>query len=217
LFHHTYSFDVSKFHKNLESIITGPSGLDLDNLHRSIRTLAQAPSETMKKALEDIRFDEEWVDGELSEPNRWYMIVLATELEESPNIPIWGRNVLGRALPLMNWDKASVDLLLLGKSLNLLPSTSMNSDFAHTFTFLTQFACWLGEADLRFLLKKLEEAKQHYVSPSDAVLESIQSYTALLGYDSSGSASFLKEALDSASTMVNSPLSRGHALLISSD
>jgi hypothetical protein len=211
---HTYSFDISKFHKDLESQLIGPTSVGLDQLHRTAMSLMQSPSETMKTALADMRFDEEWVDGELSEPNRWYMILLASKLQESPNTSPLSRNILRRVLPLMNWDEASVDLLLLGKSLNKLPRLISDSDLAQEFTYVTQFGHWLDQDDLQHLLMKLEKTKQDYVSPSEAILKAFQDYADFAGYESSF---LLKYTFDTAIAMVSSPLSRGHVLLITMD
>ena len=98
ILHRTYSFDADKFHRDLEHRIVSHSKINFDSLYQIATQIAEHPSEIIRQVFEDIRYDDDWLHGELKEPNRWYMISLASVLEPSPPLAIMSRNVLPREL-----------------------------------------------------------------------------------------------------------------------
>lgn len=189
--------------------------INTGELHQIASQIFKDATEVTREIFELIRCDEHWLAGEMSEPNRWYVMALVGVLQPSPRLPLASRNVLWYALPVLGWTKAEVDTLLLGKDLTSLPRSDPNPLFGQTFTGLYQYGGgWLNQAALESLLNKLGNVEDAFRVVSNELSDAVRFYSQLVKGDSS---TLLNSAYHDAVEMLRAPLEQGRALFITSD
>lgn len=213
LTHRAYSFDPYKFHADFLSKVIRKQELDLDLLYEWAVEIAAHPSDVTRDVLEYVRFDEEdWLDKDDSDSDRWYLIALVSVLLPVPHLRISSCNVLEGILPLVGWATDDVRQLIYGKDLSMLPEL-YGGKFLHLkFRNLKQHAGWLDIDDIQSFLTKLEDVEEHFLHPTSETIETIKEYAGFLGADP---ISLLKPAYDDARNMLQASIGGRHALFIS--
>jgi hypothetical protein len=208
-----WTFDPAQFHATLVEKIVVDGQVRLDLLLDLAKAAVVNPSEERSKALDFIRFDEEWLDPSDPSPNYWYLLALSSVLSLAPSLStrfIVGWRVMQDILPLAGWDESEIAQLVRGKSLRSLILSAGNRLFHEAFDFRHPSAeGWLSLADIQTLLPHLM-ASQEYFSSNQQSIEAIE-WAKPFGKDFR---QLLQDAYADALDMLNTAILRKSALFI---
>ena len=104
------------------------------------------------------------------------MFALTPHLRPAPSLAdriAYGQTVLGYVLQLAGWSDDELRLLALGRPMHLMATTYGSAPIVAEFGQSTVFSSggWLDLTEARGLLSRLEEAQDHFFSPSQETLE----------------------------------------------
>jgi hypothetical protein len=125
------------------------------------KEIVASASEATRQALNDLRFDSEWLDTSTDEatwPSYWYMIVLARELIPAPSLSNRSRlswAVLESFLSQEGWHESQIELLVRGRKLRTLVESSGNPLIVAEFTGINQYGGWLDLDEIGRLYSRL--------------------------------------------------------------
>jgi len=211
--HRAYSFDPRKFHAGLATKIIRDHGLRPDLLRGLAVEIATHPSDVTREMLECVRYDEEWLEEDGTNLDRWYLIALAGAVAPAPHLNIPSYNTIKEGLPSLGWRLEDVRELLRETNLDLLPEIYGHEFFHQKFsTDLRQYGGWLDAADASSLLLKLGAVEEQFTLPAPALVDAVSYYAGFLGADPR---TLIKPAYEKAREMLQAAIGREHALFLS--
>lgn len=218
IIHRAYTFDPVQFHTRLEERVIQHGQLALDALYNLVTTIVANASETTLKALEDMRFNSEWLDvsdEEVSRLPNWYMIVLAQALSPAPSLSnrlMSSYGVLERILPIVGWTDAEIRLLVQGNRLHTLVESSGNPLLRDKFYYgVDQFGGWLSLIDIESLLSRLLAIEERFMSPSPQLIGSLLDFAQ---WWSQSPIEMISKAYADAKEMLQTAVERSSALFM---
>lgn len=175
--HRAWTFDPAAFHHWLEErvIVGGEVRLDL-LLELAKSVIKDASSPATWDALDWVGYDEELLENDDGLLDWWYMFALTPHLRPAPSLAntlARGQTVLGYVLQRAGWSDDDLRLLALGRPMHLMAATYGSAPIVAEFGESTVFSSggWLDLSEARRLLSRLEEAHDHFFSPSQETLE----------------------------------------------
>jgi hypothetical protein len=174
--HRAWTFDPAAFHHWLEERVIEGGELRLDLLLEHSKSVVKDASPTTWDALDWVRYDEELLENDEGLSDWWYMFALTPHLRPAPSLAdriAYGQTVLGYVLQLAGWTDDDLRLLALGRPMHLMAATYGSAPIVAEFGQSTVFSGggWLELSEARRLLVQLEEAQDHFFSPSQETSE----------------------------------------------
>jgi hypothetical protein len=217
IIHRAYSFDPIVFHSMLQEKLMKHNQFSLDTVLDLARTIVSNAPENTKRVLEDMRFDDVWLDtsdDEISHTNEWYMIALAQNLSPAPSLSNRlqvSHIVLKLILPITGWTDTEVELLLRGQLLDTLVESSGNTFFINEFRGLKQYGGWLSVDDIKSLLFRLQGVERYFSSPSREAEEALAKFAV---HWSLSPGEMMRKAYADAREMLQTAIERNSALFV---
>ncbi|MDQ3912711.1 MAG: hypothetical protein M3305_13275 [Actinomycetota bacterium] len=174
--HRAWTFNPAAFYQWLEKRVIEGGELRSDLLLELAKSVVKDASPTKWDALDWVRYDEELLENDEGLSNWWYMFALTPHLRRTPSLADRlprGQTVLGYVLQLAGWSDDDLRLLALGRPMQLMAATYGSAPIVAEFGQGTVFSGggWLELSEARRLLSQLEEAQDHFFSPSQETLE----------------------------------------------
>jgi hypothetical protein len=217
IIHTAYRFDPLRFHTLLEEKIIDQGALRLDRLQRWAVELAANASDVMLHVLANMRYGEEWLDSSddsVSKSDFWYMIVLSQACSPNPSLSNRQRvswRVLEQVLPVLDWPRPQIDLLIRGEWLHTLVESSGNVLFIDEFTTVDQFGGWLRLSDAQSLLSHLQVNQKQFLSPPSEFIEALSDFAKLW---SQSPVEMINKAYADATEMLQTAIDHYEALFV---
>ena len=188
ILHIAYSLDLAAFNELLVQRVVVDGEINSDLFYELAKERLQNRSPDMQYALGMFRFGEEWMeisDGDYSQDDDWFMIVLASVLNRVVSMSdriVFGHSLVKKLLTEMDeWSPEEIAFLLTG-SANY--SNYLFPPFEHTLG--NSFAPpnpdahgrgWLKQDEARLLLDKLERTNGKIsVSMTEPIVELYSQY-----------------------------------------
>jgi hypothetical protein len=212
-----YTFDPVRFHRLLEENIMVGGDLRVDLLLAMAKSLVAKASPTMLRALEILRFDEEWWfdttdDPECSYASRCYVVVLASVLEDTPPVSNASMGVLLRVLPILGWSEEKVEVLRRGQPLSQLVHSSQNHLFY--FAFAPGDGSWLSPDTVQSFLSDIQAVESNFRNPSKEMLRSVTEHVVPWTLPRQQPQALITDAYAEILRRLETTSSRGHALFM---
>ena len=174
--HRAWTFDPAAFHQWLEERVIDGGELRLDLLLKLAKNVVKDASPNTWDALDWVGYDEELLENDEGLLDWWYMFALTPHLRPAPSLAdriAYGQTVLGYVLQHAGWSDDELRLLALGRPMHLMATTYGSAPIVAEFGQSTVFSSggWLDLTEARQLLSRLEEAQDHFFSPSQETLE----------------------------------------------
>jgi len=135
----------------------------LERLRAAARAIARRAAPATAAALEELRFDPEWLEPPDESSDRAVesaVILLASHLSRAPSIVLQpgGHVVLQHALRTLAWPPHDIDLLLRGMPLDTVFAASHRRALRETVAGIRQYGGWIPRTDASPMLPRLDEA-----------------------------------------------------------
>jgi hypothetical protein len=179
LVHLAYTFEPKPFFNELKKHILFEEKIRINVLKHLAEMVVKDASPQLKKTLEYLRFDEEWLEesnNEISHEHEKFIIVLSQYLVQIPSLS--NRTpasflILEKLLFSIGWEEKKIWLLIRGNYLQNLLEYAQEKVFTTEFIGVDQFGGWLNNQEIRTLYFDLEKSKHHFLSPSHVDKQSI--------------------------------------------
>lgn len=212
--HAAWTFDPGQFHSSLEKAVLQNNTLNEEKLLALAKMSLSNPSPSLSKALDFMRFDDDWFDPSIDIATNSYVIILASMLSLAPSLSdhfVNGYQVLEVVLPLAGWTEAETNELLRGHSLRRLVLESWNTTFISKFgVHVIPYGGWLKLSHVETLLSHLQSSKIFFDQPSQGLLKAIE----WSKYKRENLAQTLQDAYSDAKEMLQTAINRKSALFM---
>jgi hypothetical protein len=210
--HLVYLFDPISFHQRLESQAVIAGQVDLERLRTLAIAALDSATPTARKALDVMRFDQEWLrpsDEDADRERYWYIITLAQELRPAPAVRYGG--LVRLALSYAGWTYAEARVLIFGESLGAMLRSTGHPVFDSVNGMVDTFAGALSVDAAGRLLTRLKLAEPVFRRPAPEVAEAMARDK---GYRLPNQIGALSDTYDELDRMLSTSLKQGQPLVM---
>ena len=218
IYHFAYTFNSDDFHRDLKARIIKEGEIDVYKLQQEARSLVLNASDKMKQILDDLRYDDEWLDdpdGDASQSSRWYLINLVSVFDHCPSLSnnrfYLSHYVLEKVLPVAGWNKGEITEPIHGKYLSTLLESTEYEAFLNEFILLG--GC-LSNKDIVSVHTHLKSSREYFTAQSPVVMESIKAITDRIALNPDD---ILNAAYEDAIEMLETATKRNESLYLLRD
>ena len=214
--HRAYTFDQQNFHRRLEQKVIVNGSLDLVMFQKFAKEVVKNADEETMEALQNLRFDEEWLDNpeDIWSGDEWYVIALAESLTKAPSLSkrlLGSYRVLEMTLAIIGWSSQDITTLLTGANLSSLISASFCRPLMLAFRGSIQYGGWISNDIVKRLLGLLQETMSNKERLSATLVGAITDYCKMIGIEPE---SALNSAYADAEEMLNTATGKKDDLLV---